>query len=96
MKFSLASQMIKNDKKALISTNPKYSIDEDIFSMDHCNDVENTFKKLQKGRYNLSMRSRIRTINYEKDIHRELYQADENTRSLKDIMKEKDYEKNLD
>ncbi|XP_046819212.1 NAD kinase 2, mitochondrial-like [Vespa crabro] len=91
--FLLASQMIKNNKKAIISINPKYHANEHIFSMDHSNDIENIFKKLEKGKYNLLMRNRIRTIMYGEDIHRELYQADDKIQSMKDIMKDKDCEK---
>ncbi|KAI4498438.1 hypothetical protein M0802_006373 [Mischocyttarus mexicanus] len=88
--FLLASQLIKNNKKAIIGINPRTIIDERTFSVEHCTEVENIFNKLQNGKYDLLMRSRIRTTIYGKDIYREPYHVDERTKSVKDIMKERD------
>ncbi|XP_043494551.1 NAD kinase 2, mitochondrial-like [Polistes fuscatus] len=93
--FLLASRLIQNNKKAIIGINPITIIDEQrTFSIHRCTEIENIFEKLQEGRYNLLMRSRIRTTMYGKDINHEPYQLNEKTRSVKDLTKDIDDGKN--
>ncbi|KAK2583972.1 hypothetical protein KPH14_006434 [Odynerus spinipes] len=94
--FLLASQMIKDNKKAMIGVNPTYFSRKRTFSVEHCGEMEKLFEKLRKGKYNLLMRRRIRTVLYGRNIYDEPYHMDEKIQLVKDIIKGKYSDKKHD